>query len=202
MSPRVTIEWSMKQIVEWPIPKNKRLQPTTHPISNLQQQRVRWQCPSAGTLKMNVDAAVTEGQQHFSVGLVLRDHQGQFIIGKTRKFAGSVQVVEAETIAILEALSWLEDLQVSTGVIKSDSLLSVIAINRRYHNYLELGSWVHHCKSIIHRRVGYSVVHVRKQANKVAHQMAKIPCKLNSFVIMSSPPLSLLETLLSDASLN
>lgn len=64
---------------------------------------------------------------------------------------------------------------------------------------MELGSLVQHCKSIISKRSGFSVVHVRKQANRVAHQMAKIPYEPNSFVIMSSPPLNLLETLLSDA---
>lgn len=151
---------------------------------------------------MNVDAAVKEGHHHFSVGLVLRDYQGQFIMGKMRKFAGSIQVIEAETIAILETLSWLEDLQVKTSIIESDSLMSVNAINMSYQNYLELGSLVQHCQHIISRRVGFSVVHVRKQANKVAHQMAKIPCELNSFFVMSSPPLSLLETILSDALLN
>lgn len=97
------------------------------------------------------------------MGLVLRDSQGQFIMGKTKKSAGSVQVVETETIAIFEALAWLEELQVSSAIVESDSLLSVNAINKSYQNYLELGSWVHQCKNIISRRGGFQVVYVRKQ---------------------------------------
>lgn len=178
------------------------VQSSSHLENNLREQRCRWKGPSVGTLKMNVDASVKEGEHHFSIGLVLKDTQGQYIMGKTRKFAGSIQIVEAEIIAILEGLSWLEELQVNTSIIDSDSLLSVNAINRSYQNYLELSSLVQHCKSIISSRGGFSVFHVRKQANKVAHKMAKIPCEPNSFVVMSSPPLSLLETLLSDALLN
>ncbi|KAL8121851.1 hypothetical protein AgCh_018548 [Apium graveolens] len=55
---------------------------------------------------MNVDAAIKEGQNSFSVGLVLRDDKGQYIAGKTRHFSGSVQVVEPETISILEGISF------------------------------------------------------------------------------------------------
>lgn len=59
---------------------------------------------------MNVNAAVKEGQNSFSVGLVLRDDKGQYIAGKTRHFAGAVVVAEAETVAILEGLLWIDDL--------------------------------------------------------------------------------------------
>lgn len=58
------------------------------------------------------------------------------------------------------------------------------------------------CKNIICRNVGFSLVFVRKHGNKVAHLMAKIRCEVNNFVVMSSPPLSLLETILLDALLN
>lgn len=115
----------MKQILEWRTINKKRAQSSSHLGINLQQQRCRWTRPSVGTMKMNVDASVKEGQHHFSVGLVIRNSQGQYIMGKTRKFAGLTQVVEVETIAILEGLSWLEDLQVNTAIIESDSLLSV-----------------------------------------------------------------------------
>lgn len=86
--------------------------------------------------------------------------------------------------------------------LESDSLLSVNAVNQRYQNYLELGSLVQQCKNIICRNVGFSLVFVRKHVNKVAHLMVKIPGEVNNFVVMSSPPLNLLETILSDALLN
>lgn len=74
------------------------------------------------------------------MGLALRDSCGQYIIGKTRKFAGIVPVIEAETMAILKELSWPEEFQVSSTVIESNFLLSVNVINKSYQNILELDS--------------------------------------------------------------
>lgn len=43
---------------------------------------------------------------------------------------------------------------------------------------------------------------VRKQANRVAHKIAKIPCALNCFLDFMSPPAFLLETIMSDCLMN
>lgn len=119
----------------------KRVNAPSQLGNTLQVRRSIWEKPSSGKLKLNIVATINEGQQHFSVGLALRDSQGQFVLGKTRKLPGSVSFVEAEMVAILEGLSWLEELQVYEAITESDSLLSVNAVNQEYQNYLELGSW-------------------------------------------------------------
>ncbi|KAL8089463.1 hypothetical protein AgCh_039070 [Apium graveolens] len=52
------------------------------PISN-----IKWQPRSHGALKVNVDAAVTEGQNSFAIGMVFRNNQGQFLTGRIKRFA-------------------------------------------------------------------------------------------------------------------
>ncbi|XP_074342433.1 uncharacterized protein LOC141679985 [Apium graveolens] len=130
--------------------------------------------------------------------MVLRDSQGHFIAGKIGKFEGAVQVVEAETTAILEGLLWIKDLTARPVIIESDSLLSVNALNNNILNWFEVGNMVGQCKEIMRARSGVSIVFGRKQVNKVAHVLAKLPCDLNSFVISLSPPSCLLETIMSD----
>lgn len=95
---------------------------------------------------MNVDASVKQGQNTFALGMVRRNHERQYVAGKTARFRGSVQVVEAEVMAIFEALRWIEELQVAEVIIESDSLLAVNAVNKDYMNYMELGTVVHQCK--------------------------------------------------------
>lgn len=51
------------------------------------------------------------------------------------------------------------------------------------------------CRSILKSRDDFSVTFVRKQANKVAHEVARLPCLLNCYNSFTSPPSSLLETL-------
>lgn len=99
----------------------------------------KWKKPGEGQLKVNVDAAVVEGQNFFSVGTALRDHHGQFIARKTLKIAGGVSVMEAESVGILETLIWTREVSGGSVMIESDSLLSVNAINRSQSNILELG---------------------------------------------------------------
>lgn len=154
--------------------------------------------PAQGTLKLNVDASVFEGSGVFSVGLVVRDYQGHFLQGRTMKFAGSISVLEAEMVGILEALKWLQDFPEHNILEESNSMLSVAAINRGDKNQLEIGDLIEQCRVILHNRSGVLVVFARKQANKVAHLLARFPCTLNSFVDFTSHPLCVLETLLSD----
>ena len=71
---------------------------------------------------------------------------------------------EAESVGVLEALSWTKDLPNQPIVIESDSLLCVNAINRVAQNLLELGSIIEQCQHILANRVDVSVVFTRKQA--------------------------------------
>lgn len=113
-----------------------------------------------------------------------------------------MQVVEAEVMTIYEALKWLDDLPVAEVIIESDSLLGVKAVTQSYTNYMEMGTLVQQCKDIIMTRGGISVEFVRKQGNKVAHELAKFPCEPNSFIVISSPSYYLLEKIMSDALIN
>lgn len=192
------MSWSKKQIIEWQV-ANKKSSTATGMGGNRQRNEYKWHPPEADCLKINVDASVIAGQNYFAVGMVLRNHQGQYLGGKTMRFAGMVSVLEAELTGITEALSWSQEIAGGSVVIESDSLLSVNAVNNQQVNLLELGDLLNQCSTILRSNVGLSVGYVRKQANKVAHKIARFPCELNSFVVNPSPPMHLLETLLSDS---
>ncbi|WOH01628.1 hypothetical protein DCAR_0521012 [Daucus carota subsp. sativus] len=197
MSPATVMAWSAKQILEWQI-ANKKVSFSPH-LSNRQQGDGRkWQVPEQGCLKINVDASVVDGQNSFGIGMVLRNHQGHYITGKKMRFAGSFSVMEAEMTGITEALTWAQN-YTNAVVIESDSLLSVEAIQNGQENLLELGDLIHQCRNILRHNDRLKLNFVRKQANKVAHSIARIPCELNSSIVISSPPFFLLETILSES---
>ena len=163
-----------------------------------EDQVKRWVHPPPGVYKINVDASVFDGENHFSIGMVLRDHQGHFVRGRVCKSAGCVSVFEAELVGILEALIWSSTLPGYTVAVESDSQLCVKAIYSDLHNHLEAGNLVEHCRILLRSQVGVSVGFVKKQANTVAHVLARISCTLNSFIDLLSPPYCVLATLLSD----
>ena len=160
----------------------------------------RWIPPATGTLKLNVDASVFPGANQFNIGMVLRNHAGEFITAKNQNFAGEVSVFEAEAVGVREALSWLKDMQRQEDevIIESDSQLTVRAIHTNNLNYLEIGEVIESCKQLLRSFCRVSLVFIRKNANKVAHELARIPCLVNSHNIFTSPPTCLLEALSFD----
>ena len=57
---------------------------------------------------------------------------------------------------------------------------------------------VDQCRDILCVGAEVSFGFVKKHANKVTHLLARLPCTLNSFIDLPSPPLCVLETLMSD----
>lgn len=129
---------------EWIAVKEQQA-PTTNQPANITAPPVRlvakWQPPAMGNFKINVDASVFPEAQHYSVGMVLRNHEGMFLGSRTCCFAGKVSVMEAEAMGILEALSWIKDkrMQHERVMVESDSQLTVKAIQSPASNLLEVG---------------------------------------------------------------
>ena len=149
---------------------------------------------------MNTDAAFKPGDDSCSVGLIIRDHLGTFIAGQVKKVGMVHSVFEAETAAIHEGLQWLLTLHYQHVEIESDSLLAVQALKQADDILLEVGFVLDECRSILKSRPCFSVYFAKRQANKAAHLMAKLPCLLESQSFFMSPPDVLVETLLYDSS--
>ncbi|XP_074336387.1 uncharacterized protein LOC141673535 [Apium graveolens] len=136
----------------------------------------------------------------FSTGMVLRNHEGQFLAAKTKKLAGEISVVEAEAEGIMEALSWIMDMgkQNDEVIIESDTKLNVDAIACQKMNFLEVGEIIETCKQMLSNLCRVLIIFVRKNANRVAHEVAKIPCLVNSHNVFTFSPTCLLEALSYD----
>lgn len=83
-----------------------------------------------GELKLNVDAFLFKEATSFMVGMMLIDHTGQFVQGKNMRFPGLSSVLEAESVDVFEALSWVMPLVDQPVSIECDSLLTVDAVCR------------------------------------------------------------------------
>lgn len=79
----VAMAWSTKNISDWKEAKERRIKQGVVDANHVIQVPAKWKKPDLGVLKLNVDAAVKLGDQSFSVGLVLRDHTGTLVHGKT-----------------------------------------------------------------------------------------------------------------------
>uniref|UniRef100_A0A803NHM6 Reverse transcriptase zinc-binding domain-containing protein n=1 Tax=Cannabis sativa TaxID=3483 RepID=A0A803NHM6_CANSA len=67
-----------------------------------------WVKPQYNSIKINVDAALFEDHNRFGMSLVVCDHNGFLLQGRTRLFSGNVAAGIAEEMGFREALSWIK----------------------------------------------------------------------------------------------
>ena len=109
-------------------------------------------------------------------------------------------VLEAESIGVREALTGVMQRGDDNVVIETDSLLTASALQNKKTYLLEVGHVLDHCKGVLKSAPGIMVTYIRKQANKVAHRLSRIPCSLNCSLVFTSPATHLLETIMNDVS--
>ncbi|KAL8134195.1 hypothetical protein AgCh_009302 [Apium graveolens] len=99
-------------------------------------------------------------------GIVVRDHNGMFIEAKVMSLPRSATILEAKSIGVREDLSWIIQRGDEQGIIESDSLLTIRALQGKKKYLLEVGHVEDSCKSLIQSILGFVFSYARKQANK------------------------------------
>ncbi|KAK1367655.1 hypothetical protein POM88_033747 [Heracleum sosnowskyi] len=87
-----------------------------------------------------------------------------------------ISVFEAEAAGVRETLSWIKDMQMQEDAVtvESDSQLTILALQSIGLNLLEVGEVIASCKQILDNLQRILVVFIRKNANKVAHEITRI----------------------------
>lgn len=120
----------------------------------------RWKALEEGRVKIT-------GILHYDIGLILRDHLGQFCQAKVVRVGGDGTTFEAEVKGVLEEVRWAVELGLSNVDFESNSLLTVNIREENLH-YLEMGWLLHDCRNLLSSRPGIVFSHT----NKVAHFLA------------------------------
>jgi ribonuclease HI len=136
-------------------------------------ERHEWTKPPMGVLKCNIDTACCSDLNIYCVAACVCDAQGQFVKAYTRRFKGKPEIAEAEASGVLEALQWLRQEQLSNVQIETDCLQVVQAIHNKSRNNTEFGVVIELCRSLLYLIPNCKVSHVRRQANRVAHDLAQ-----------------------------
>ena len=181
VTPSLAMDWSKKQVSEWREAQMKRCGSQTLAHERDVTADLKWVASAEGELKLNVDALVVEGSTSFSIAMVLRNHNGQFVEGRNFRGAGHATVLEAETRGLVETLHWARNIPGKKVTVESDSMLAVNAICRKVRYHLEVGYNMERCQAMLEDNRNIFLCFIRRQANKAAHLMARVPCSLDCF---------------------
>jgi ribonuclease HI len=177
-------EWNSVQLIQ---------QGTTN--SAQQQQIITWEKPLSGWYKCNVDAAFHTGINKTSIGWVLRDHIGRFIAAETTWFDGCCSVVEGEATALLDAVQAIVQRGFSRVIFESDSKSVVDAINHFRGGNSEFSMLVSNINNFLACNQNFLVKFVRRQANMVAHTLARAAISWSRRRIFETLPLCITQLL-------
>ena len=88
-----------------------------------------WSPSNYPSYKVNVDAARFMAQKAVGEGVIIRDHQGKFIAGLSKKFHAPLGIIEAEVKAFEAGIVFAKEVGIRDLVVEGDSL-NVVGFRR------------------------------------------------------------------------
>lgn len=132
-----------------------------------------WTKPEINSFKVNIDAAIFEGEGRYGFGGVVRDHRGNFVSAISGLREGAISPEVAEGVALKEVLSWLKLQDPKQYQVETDCLVLVQAINSPVILRSPFGMVVRECKESLDSWRDIDLHFVKRSANQVAHKIAR-----------------------------
>lgn len=122
--------------------------------------------------------------------MCIRDENGHFVLARTDCFSPMCDVHVGEALGLLSAMDWVHLLQLGTVDFEMDAKRVVDSINSSYtSDVTEYGNIISNCKALFSQFYENSCVEfVRRQANEVAHSLAKAALSTASSQILVTIP--------------
>jgi ribonuclease HI len=157
-----------------------------------------WTRPDSHTYKINVDAAYFPNGSG-AIGVILRNHKGVALAGRSRLFSNVLNAATAEALALKDGLQLTEVLGCIPAVVESDCLEIVNAFNDNNELWSPYAAILADCLHQAQAITRVTVRHCSREANEVAHSLAK-HCYSNNLCCNwdDDPPSFLLDRLSHD----
>jgi ribonuclease HI len=164
----------------------------TRPLST------RWSPPAPGMLKINSDGAFLQDRGTGAAGAVVRDSSGNFCAASARWLGpvGSVLIAEAE--AIRDGLRLIPQGTMEHIIGETDAQEVVTLWKNRTRQRSEIAAILKEIEEIVSAFTSFELIHVRREANFVAHTCARFASSSLDSHVWFSPPSFLQRCLQSD----
>jgi ribonuclease HI len=158
---------------------------------------LQWQQPAYGVMKCNVDASFFNANGATGWGWCLRDSRGHFKLAGTNIVNSPYSVMEGEALALIEAMEEMILRGQTFVTFESDSKLVVDAISSTQNGISEFSILISHIQSLLRLHNYFEVKYIKRQANMVAHTLARAAYSMSRRSIFDSIPCCI-ETLLNN----
>ncbi|XP_059454956.1 uncharacterized protein LOC132185163 [Corylus avellana] len=158
-------------------------------ILERREQPPRWGKPTRGWMKVNVDAALNKKEGKMGFGLVMRDHEGRVVVAKSIVRLGTWDSAAAEALAAYFGGISGHEQGVQQLILEGDAKQIIEAIKDEGQNLSLLGQLIEDVRIGLNAIPMWNVEHVHREANKVAHRLAKLALtQANDIVWLEEEP--------------
>lgn len=143
-------------------------------MNNQTRSRVqnRWLPPPNNFYKVNCNANLKQG--YWDLGAIVRDNQGASIAAATWRIKGGSDAMEAETTALMYAVTFAKELCLRRVCMESDCE-SLIKEMKNSHNHRTVwGKCIRRIRSSLSQFEEVVFSHIRRENNQVAHVLARL----------------------------
>ncbi|KAF7811140.1 ribonuclease H [Senna tora] len=162
------------------------------------REAYRWQCPSRHHYKMNTDVAKISDVE-WSIGVVIRSDQGHLFMTGIKTILALDEVAVAEALGIRWGLQIAQQCHVSKLKVETDCEVVVNSFNAASATDLSLVSDIMaDCRSIGAELESFSLRHIYRESNHVAHFVAKQLYHFAPCIWFDAFPISVLNLVNSD----
>ena len=160
-----------------------------------------WAKPAHGKYNLNIDASFhSDGLG--AAGAVLRNHRGEALAGMACPLDNLLNASSAEASAMLKGLEFLENLEISSACIESDSLELIQACNGDMEIWSPHSAILAECFVKASNIGDISFSHCFREANLVAHHLARNAFRSKQvFIWDGDPPVFILPFVIKDVAL-
>ncbi|XP_075655242.1 uncharacterized protein LOC142625480 [Castanea sativa] len=132
-----------------------------------------WKAPPEPAFKLNIDAAIFKELNCSGVGAIIRNGKGEVMAALSAKGPPVEDSEEAETLACRRAVEFAVDIGFSELVIEGDNAAVMTSLSSPGPNMSRLGHIVHDIQWMATGFRWVYVSHVNRDANSVAHLLAR-----------------------------
>ncbi|XP_058741168.1 uncharacterized protein LOC131613523 [Vicia villosa] len=129
--------------------------------------------PAVGWLKCNVDAGFNNYHQTTNRAWWLRDNLGRFLVAGVAWDKGITSPIEAEALALKEAIQTAITMNLNNVIFESDSQVVIHAINSTVTGKSEFNIIITAIRRLLSLVTNFEVKFIKRQANMVVDSLVK-----------------------------
>ncbi|XP_075655056.1 uncharacterized protein LOC142625253 [Castanea sativa] len=134
---------------------------------------LKWKAPPFGFFKINVDGATSSDDTKSCIGVIVWDCQCLSIAASSEVLQSSYSAEITEAFALLHGVLLALELKISHAIFESDALSIIKALNRGVADG-EIGLILQDIRNCSASFSWCTYQHLKRDGNKVAHELAKV----------------------------